>query len=206
MKPYYALYLIILFISGCSSVPSVKLTKSNFDALETISIEANPNNNEMLTAITTVEVHWLGVFYYEANDGLGVRELALKFMDEHDISLNNLVQQQLIEKINADNLQVSIDSHSPNKLVITLNVVVLGMKHGFSDELTARFNIAGQLLDSSGAMIWSYNAIPVSPVAPGYSIKLKDLFESKESMLHFLNAAAEPIVQKLYENFKKNLV
>ncbi|MBB1505591.1 hypothetical protein H5203_08855 [Pseudoalteromonas sp. SG41-1] len=209
MKFHYLVLLFIIFISGCSSVPSVKLKKENFEQLQTIKLEASPNDNSMLTAISTVEVQWTGVSYYysgTAGDGLGVRELALRFMEEHRISLNEIVQNQFIEKVKADNLKINFDSNSQNKLVITLNVVVLGMVHGFSDEFNSRFNIAAQLFDSSGQIMWSYNAIPISPVAPGYSVKLKDLFSSKESMLKFFNAAAGPIVQKLYDDFKRDLV
>ena len=163
----------------------------------------------MLTAISTVEVQWTGVSYYfsgSAGDGLGLRELALKFMDEHNMSLNEIVKTQFIDKIKADNLNVNFDGNSQKKLIITLNVVVLGMVHGFSDEFNSRFNIAAQLFDESSKLMWSYNAIPISPIAPDYSIKLKDLFSSKESMLKFFNAASEPIVQKLYDDFKRDLV
>jgi len=80
------------------------------------------------------------------------------------------------------------------------------MVHGFSDEFNSRFNIAAQLFDESSKLMWSYNAIPISPIAPDYSIKLKDLFSSKESMLKFFNADSDPIVQKLYDDFKRDLV
>ncbi|MDO6712749.1 hypothetical protein Q4567_18590 [Aliiglaciecola sp. 2_MG-2023] len=209
MKLYCLGLFFIIFVSGCSSVPNVKLKKENFEQLQTVKLEASPNDNSMLSAISTVEVQWTGVSYHHfgiASDGLGVRELALQFMDEHQISLNEIVQNQFIEKVNADNLKIRFDSNSQNKLVITLNVVVLGMVHGFSDEFNSRFNIAAQLFDSAGNIIWSYNAIPISPVAPGYSIKLKTLFSSKESMMKFFNAASEPIVQKLYDDFKRDLM
>ncbi|GAA6185993.1 MULTISPECIES: hypothetical protein [Aliiglaciecola] len=209
MKLYCLGLFFIIFVSGCSSVPNVKLKKENFEQLQTVKLEASPNDNSMLSAISTVEVQWTGVSYHHfgiASDGLGVRELTLQFMDEHQISLNEIVQNQFIEKVNADNLKIRFDSNSQNKLVITLNVVVLGMVHGFSDEFNSRFNIAAQLFDSAGNIIWSYNAIPISPVAPGYSIKLKTLFSSKESMMKFFNAASEPIVQKLYDDFKRDLM
>lgn len=208
LKFHYLVLLFITLISGCSSVPGVKLTKQNFEQLQTVKLEASPNGNTMLTAISTVEIQWTGVSYYHSatgSDGLGVRELALQFMQEHDISLNEIVQKQFVEKVTADKLNIKFDSDSENKLVITLNVVVLGMVHGFSDEFNSRFNIAAQLFDRSGNIMWSYNAIPISPIAPGYSIKLKELFSSKDSMLNFFSAASEPIVQKLYDDFKKEL-
>lgn len=209
MKVKGFICLLILILSGCSSVPSVKLKKENFDNLKTVKIEASPNDNSMLMAISTVDVQWTGVSYHYtgiAGDGLGLKEVALKFMDEHEISLNNIVQNQFVNKVKEDNLNISFDNNSSNKLVITLNVVVLSMVHGFSDEFNSRFNIAAQLFDQAGNIIWSYNAIPVSPIAPGYSVKLIELFSSKEAMLKFFNAASEPIVQKLYDNFKKDLV
>lgn len=207
MKFYCIVFFIIIFVSGCSSVPSVKLKKESFDQLHSIKLEASPNDNSMLTAISTVEVQWTGVSYYSgvASDGLGIRDVALKFMDDHHISLNQIVQNQFIEKVKSGNLDINFDSNSQNKIVLTLNVVALGMVHGFSDEFNSRFNIAAQLLDNSGELIWSYNAIPTSPIAPGYSIKLKDLFSSKESMVKFLEAASEPIVQKLYDDFVRDL-
>ncbi|GGB77980.1 hypothetical protein [Shewanella inventionis] len=56
MKFHYLVLLFITLISGCSSVPGVKLTKQNFEQLQTVKLEASPNDNTMLTAISTVEI------------------------------------------------------------------------------------------------------------------------------------------------------
>jgi len=209
LKFNYLSLFFIIFVTGCSSVPSVKLKKENFEQLQTVRLEASPNDNSMLKSISTTETHWTGFFggpSVTIGDGLDVREFTLKYMDQHNISFNELVKTQFMEKIQADNLEVHVDDNSKNKLVITLNVVFLGLVHGYSDEFNARYNIAAQLFDEFDEVIWSYNAIPLSLITPGYSITLKDLFSSKESMLKFFNAASEPIVQKLYDDFKKDLM
>jgi hypothetical protein len=206
MKAQYFALLFLFALGGCSSVPSVQLDKENFEQLQTIRIESNPDNNSMLHAVSTVEVQLIGQFPTgNAGDGMGLRELTLKYMDDQQVSLNEMIRHQFIEKVKADNLKVIFDQNSDNKLIMTINVAVLGRVHGFSDEFSARFNIAGQLFDGSGALIWSYNAVPSSPLAPGYSVKLEDLFSSKEAMLDFFEAASDESVQKLYDNFKRNL-
>jgi hypothetical protein len=55
-------------------------------------------------------------------------------------------------------------------------------------------------------LIWSYNAIPISPIAPGYPTTIDDLFASKESVLKFFSHASEPMVEKLVDDFKENLL
>ncbi|MGI2259521.1 hypothetical protein [Shewanella sp. GXUN23E] len=127
--------VLLLLVGGCSSVPSVKLTPESFNQLQTARLESAPDNNLMLQAISTVDVVPTGVgtgVTGSAGDGRGVRTFALQFMDRHQISLNELVRTQFEEKLRADNLALRITDGSPNRLVLTLNVVVLGMNETWS--------------------------------------------------------------------------
>jgi hypothetical protein len=199
---------LILVLSGCSSVPTVKLKLEAFNNLKTVILESVPNDNFMLHAVSTVDVQFTGVgvgVVGTGGDGKGVREFAIDYMEQNQISLNKLVRSQFKEKIKADNLPLQFSDDSPNKLVLTLNVVVLGMKHGFSDEFNALFNIAGQLINDKGEVIWSYNAIPMPP-APGYSATIDQMFASPDAFKQYLSAASDPMVQKLYDHFKKGLI
>ncbi|WP_213999737.1 hypothetical protein [Arsukibacterium sp.] len=197
--------LLVLVIAGCSSVPTVKLKPETFNGLKTVRLESNPDNNLMLHSVSTVDVQFVGVgFATSAGDGKGVKEFALEYMEQNNISLNELVRSQFKNKVQSDNLPIVFTQDSPNKLVLTLNVVVLGMKHGFSDEFNALFNISGQLSNGQGEVVWSYNAIPMPP-APGYSATLDEMFASPEAFIKYLSAASEPMVHKLYKHFKSGL-
>jgi len=197
--------LIVLIVTGCSSVPTVKLKPEVFNSLKTVNLESYPDNNLMLYSVSTVDVQFVGVgIATSAGDGKGVKEFALEYMERNNISLNELVRSQFKSKVQSDKLPIVFKQDSPNKLVLTLNVVVLGMKHGFSDEFNALFNISGQLLNEKGEIVWSYNAIPMPP-APGYSATLDEMFSSPEAFIKYLSAASDPMVQKLYNHFKSGL-
>lgn len=205
MKLKVILPLLVLVISGCSSVPAVKLQPDAFNSLNSVKLESKPDNNLMLHSVSTVDMQFVGVGYaVSSGDGKGVKDFALEYMDKNNISLNELVRNQFKNKIESDNLLISFTNDSPNKIVLTLNVVVLGMKHGFSNEFNALFNISGQLMNEKGEVIWSYNAIPMPPAA-GYSATLDEMFASKEAFIKYLSAASEPIVQKLYNHFRSGL-
>ena len=194
-------------LSGCSSIPDVELTKSSFDELKTIKIETNPNDNLKLTTINNVNVEWTGVSYSKSSGhGEGLNEFTLNYMDKNDISLSEIVKLQFISKVKDAQLNVNFDEQSGTKLMITLNIVVFGMIHDFSDKVNSRFNITAQLFDDMDNLIWSYTAIPISPIAPGYSTTIDDLFSSKESVLKFFYHASEPLVQKLVDDLTKNLL
>jgi hypothetical protein len=197
--------LLVLVITGCSSVPTVKLNPAAFSSLKTVKLESSPDNNLMLHSVSTVDMQFVGVgFATSAGDGKGVRELALEYMEQNNISLNELVRSQFKNKVESDNLPIVFQQDSPNKLVLTLNVVVLGMKHGFSNEFNALFNISGQLLNEKAEVVWSYNAIPMPP-APGYPATLNEMFASPEAFIKYLSAASDPMVQKLYNHFKSGI-
>ncbi|MGF1736841.1 hypothetical protein [Photobacterium satsumensis] len=202
-----ALALVATMLGGCSAVPTVELKQDEFVSLRTVKLASVPHDdNSMLHVISNVDIESLGVgFTASSGDEMGLREFTLYFMDKNSISFNQLVQSQFLQKISKDNLAVSFTNDSPNRLVLTINVVVLGMKHGLSDEFNALFNISGQLFNADDDLIWSYNSIPIPP-APGYSSTIGDMFYSPESFNQYLVAASEPIVHKLYEHFKKELL
>ncbi|MEZ8020741.1 hypothetical protein ACED63_20160 [Vibrio splendidus] len=203
MKFHYLTFFLATFLIGCSATPDVELTKENFEHLQTVRLEASKNDNSILSAISTIHFEGSGSAMV-GGDGLDLKEKTLKFMDENQVSLNQIIQKQFVEKVKQGNLKVIFDDSSPNRLVITLNHVVLGKAPGFPGNFDVHYNITAQLLDDEKNILWSYT--PFIPfIADGYSISLEELFLSEESMIHFFSSASEPTVQKLYEDFKVNL-
>ena len=189
----------MLFASGCSTVPTVTLKKSDFINLSTAQLISTPDNNYMLQSVSTVEFNFSGM---TVGDKKGIREYAIQYMEENKISLNELIRTEFQHQVQSDKLPLTFTKDSPNRLVLTINVVVLGMTHSFSDKFNALFNIAGQLFNKKDEILWSYNAIPMPP-APGYSASAEKVFESPEALKKYLSAAYTPIVKKLHSHFKK---
>jgi uncharacterized protein YceK len=200
--------LCLLILSGCSAVPSVQLKKEDFEKLNTLSVEASEHDNSMLVVVGKAKMQWAGGYAAVADvGGTGLKASTLEFLEANEINFNDIVTKQFIEKIREDNLDIELDEKSKNKLVFTINVVVLGIVHGFSDEYTSGFNISGQLFDGSGKLIWSCN--PTKGFAEHFSkpsLTLKEIFSSKESALKFFSAESDSMVQKLYDDFKNNLI
>jgi len=136
-------------------------------------------------------------------DGRGIGPRTLEFLQENDIRLADIVRIQFEQKLIDSGIPIKIDPNSDNTLRITLNIVVIGMKHGLSRELNCRFNITGELFSADGKILWAYNAIPISPIAPGYSLSPEEMFASKESFLAFIKAGSAPIVEKLFRDFAR---
>ncbi len=203
--PTLVLPILLLLLSACAAVPTVKLKPEALSRVQQVRLVSAPDNNYMLHSVSTVDVQFLGVgFAFSPGDGKGVREFTLEYMDQHQLSLNELVRSQFKARVEADGIAMTFTDDAPNKLVLTLNIVVLAMRHGFSDEFNALFNISGQLINSNGEVMWSYNAIPMPP-APGYPATLAQMFASPEALQQYLAAASEPMVQKLYNHFKSGL-
>lgn len=204
MKFHHFTFFVAIFLSGCSTVPDVELTKENFEHLKTIKLESSESDKSILTVISTVHLEGSGLTPV-GGDGLGLKEKTLAFMDENQVNLNQIIQKQFSEKVEQGNVKVVFDDSSPNRLVITLNHVVLGKAPGFPGSFDVRYNITAQLLDGKKNILWSYT--PSTPfIADGYSISLVELFSSGESMTHFFNSALEPKVQSIYDHFMKNLI
>ena len=157
-----------------------------------------------LVVISTVSMSGFGpVTTMLAGDGRGIGPLSIEFMETHEIRISDLVARQFEKELIASGIPLRVDAQSKNILRITLNIVVIGMKHGFSRDLNCRFNITGELLDPSGKILWAYNAIPLSPTAPGYSLTPEEMFASKEAFVAFLEAGSLPSVKKLFRNFER---
>ena len=209
MKLKLLLIYSILITAGCSSVPSIKLERSAFEQIKSVNLQSSPTDNSNLSVISTVSIAPTGVgsgVYASAGDGLGFGVVVTRYMADNDIYLNEIVLEQFKQKVSDAKLPIEFSNQSKHLLHIKLNVVVLGMVHGFSDEFNSRFNIEGQLTTEAGQVIWSYNAIPISPIASGYSLTAEELLVSPEKMRHFFIAASEPMVEKLFRHFAKDLL
>lgn len=196
--------IISFIIVGCSSVPKVQLTSEIAKQLTDIKVISESKNENVLAVISSVSMSGFGAATeMSAGDGRGIRRKALEFMESNGIELSSIIVKQFEQELAVSNVPLRVDEASQNTLKITLNIVVIGMKHGLSRDLNCRFNITGELFNSSGEVIWAYNSIPVSPFAPGYSLKPEEMFSSKESFLDFIKAGSLPAVEKLFRNFKQ---
>lgn len=187
--------LVTFLLGGCASVPEVKLNREVAQSIQSIRIISKSENSDVLQVFSSVSLD------PAAMDELGVRPWALAFMEYHDIRFADIVRQQFEQELIDSGIPLRVDPGSSHILRITVNVVGIGMKHGFSRELNCRFNIAGELFSPDGELLWSYNSIPISPIAPGYPLTPEEMFDSKEAFVAYLEAGSIRTVEKLFKNF-----
>lgn len=205
MKLVY-LILSIFLLHGCSSIPTIELSKEQVEKLNTIQITTNPNANYKLTTLSRYRVEWTGLSYSKSSgSGTELREFTLNYLANNNIDLGEIVKAQFIGLLKNREITTQVVEYSENQLNIAINVVVLDRAHGLTDNIVASFNIAAELKNGSGETVWSYNAIPVSPFSNGGSTTIEKLFISKDSVYDFFDKAAEPMTIKLYKHFSLNI-
>ncbi|UTW45662.1 hypothetical protein KFE80_01705 [bacterium SCSIO 12696] len=199
--------LILFLISACTAIPTTKLDQVAFEKIDAINIETTPLVPDKLSVISSVDVTYLGVgVAATSGDDKGIKPLILDYLEQHKIDLSKIITEQFSNLAKEAAFPKGISHDDQNaELKITINIVVVGMNHGFSDKLNSRFNLSGQLYDDAGNIIWSYTATPTSLSPYSVSYTPDQIFESPESFTRFFSTGSKPIVEKLFKNLSKQI-